>query len=55
VRRRNHNRAALAEMLDDRRGECAAFVRIGTGADLIQQHECRHFELPIHRHQVANM
>ena len=37
-------RAALAEVIDDRHAERAAFDRIGAGADFVEQHERRQRE-----------
>ncbi len=55
MRRRDDQRAALAEMLDDRRRQRAALVRIGAGADFVEQDQRRQLQLAIHRHQVGDV
>ena len=55
VRRRDDERAALAEMLDDRRRERAAFVGIRAGADFVEQDQRRHLQIAIHRDEVRDV
>ena len=55
VRGRDEQRALLPEMLDDGRGEGAALVRIRAGADFVEQHQRRQFQLAIHPHDVGDV
>ena len=41
VRRRQHMRAALFEMIDHRDAKRRAFFRISAGADFVQENKCR--------------
>ena len=41
-------RAALAKMVDHRYAERAALYRVGARADLVEQHEPGHREVPVH-------
>ena len=55
VRRRDDDRAALPEVIDDGRAERAAFDRIGAAADFVEQHERRQLERAIHRDEVGDV
>ena len=48
-------RAALPEVIDDRRAERAAFDRVGAAADFVEQHERRQFERAVHRDDVRDV
>ena len=55
VRRGDDQRAALAEVIDDRRRQRAPFVRIGAAARLVEQHQRRQGERLVHRHDVGDV
>ena len=55
MRGADHERAARAEVIDDRDAERAAFDRIGARADLVEQHERRALQVAIHRRDVRDV
>ena len=42
-------------MVHQRRGQRAALVRIGAGADFVEQHQRRQIQRPIHGHQIGDV
>ncbi len=53
--RRDHQGAALTEVLDDGHGQGATLVRIGASADLVEQNQRRQFEVALERDQIGDV
>ena len=53
--RRKEDRAAAAEVIDDRHAERAAFDRVGAGADFVEQDERRQRQPAVHRRDVGDV
>ena len=55
MRRREHVRAMALKIIDDRDSKRRSLLRIGSGADFIQQNQRRHFTRLDHRSDVCDV
>ena len=55
MRRRNQMRATQAEVIDDSHAERAAFDRIRSGPDFVEQHKRGERHVAVHQHHVRDV